>query len=102
MSREIATQQWLVTLLGKQSAEERVAAMLCDFSERYKLRGYAYNELNLGMSRNDLGDYLGLAIETISRVLTRFNKAGLLTAKGKHIQLHEPSQLREIAGISYS
>lgn len=100
MSREIASQQWLVTLLGKQSAEERVAAMLCNFSDRFKLRGYAHDELSLGMSRHDLGDYLGLAIETISRVLTRFSKAGILTAKGKNIYLHEPQQLRDIAGIT--
>ncbi len=98
MSREIAAQQWLVTLLGKQSADERVASILCNLSERFEIRGYSPNELNLGMSRNDLGNYLGLAIETISRVLGRFHQAGLLTANGKNIQLHQLDQLRELAG----
>ena len=100
MSREIASQQWLLTLLGKHTADERVAALLCNLSDRFQQRGYAHNELNLGMSRHELGDYLGLAIETISRVITRFSQAGLLTAKGKNIQLHKPLQLREIAGMS--
>ncbi|NOX43066.1 MAG: fumarate/nitrate reduction transcriptional regulator Fnr [Gammaproteobacteria bacterium] len=100
MSREIASQQWFVTLLGKKSAEERVAAILCNLSDRLEVRGYSPNELILGMSRHDLGDYLGLAIETISRVLGRFHQDGLLTAKGKHIQLHQPDQLRALAGYS--
>lgn len=100
MSREIASQQWLITLLGKHTADERVAALLCNLSDRFKLRGHAHHELNLGMSRHELGDYLGLAIETISRVITRFNQAGLLTAKGKNIQLHNPVQLRKIAGMT--
>jgi len=100
MSREIASQQWLVTLLGKKSAEERVAAILCNLSDRFEVRGYSPNELTLGMSRHDLGDYLGLAIETISRVLGRFHQDGLLTAKGKHIQLHQPKRLRELADYS--
>lgn len=98
MSREIASQQWLVTLLGKQSADERVAALLCNLAERYEIRGYSPVEFTLRMSRHDLGDYLGLAIETISRVLSRFHHKGLITTKGKHILLHHPVQLREIAG----
>lgn len=101
LSKEIVNQQWLITLLGKKSAEERIAAFLCNLSSRLEHRGYSANNFNLTMSRSDMGNYLGLAIETVSRILTRFQNNSLLTINGKHVQLRRPVDLCQIAGIDY-
>jgi CRP/FNR family transcriptional regulator len=98
MSKEIYNEQWLITLLGKTSADERVAAFLCNLSNRFAVRGYSPHEFVLGMPRHDIGNYLGLAVETVCRVFTRFQKEKLLTAKGKQINIHKLKQLYELAG----
>lgn len=100
MSRELHNNQWLITLLGKNSAEERVAAFLCNISSRFKQRGYSAKDFILGMPRSDIGNYLGLAVETVSRVFTRFQNEGALIAKGKQIHIRNLSQLHKIAGLT--
>lgn len=97
MSKEIYNEQWLITLLGKTSADERVAAFLCNLSHRFAVRGYSAHEFVLGMPRHDIGNYLGLAVETVCRVFTRFQKEKLLTANGKHIHIHKLKELYEVA-----
>ena len=83
LSREILTEQWLITLLGRTTAESRVAALLCNISDRFAQRGYSATSFILGMPRSDIGNYLGLAVETVSRVFSRFHNDGLIIAKGK-------------------
>jgi CRP/FNR family transcriptional regulator len=98
MSREIDNEQWLITLLGKSAADARVAAFLCNLSSRFAARGYSATRFVLGMPRHDIANYLGLAVETVCRVITRFQKQDILTANGKQIHIHNLKQLYEITG----
>ncbi len=87
-----------MVLLGKKSAEERLAAYLFSISMRYQRRGFSATEFYLSMSRNDIGNYLGLAVETVSRMFTRFQDDCLLTVERKHIIIHNLDRLRHLAG----
>ncbi len=98
MSKEIFEEETHMVLLGKKSAEERLAAYLFSISMRYQRRGFSATEFYLSMSRNDIGNYLGLAVETVSRMFTRFQDDGLLTVERKHIIIHDLGQLRRLAG----
>ncbi len=106
MSKEILHDHSLLMLLGKKSAEERLAALLMSLSNRYRARGFSPTEFNLSMSRNDIGNYLGLAVETVSRLFTRFQEERLLTVQRKHIRVLDLPHLRQIAtstrGVSLS
>jgi CRP/FNR family transcriptional regulator len=97
MSKEILHDQSLLMLLGKKSAEERLAALLISLSDRYRQRGFSVSEFHLSMSRNDIGNYLGLAVETVSRLFTRFQEEGLLTVQRKHIRILDLPRLRALA-----
>ncbi len=97
LSREIIDNQELMLLLGKKNAEERLATFLLNISERFRRRNYSATEFNLSMSRNDIGNYLGLTEETVSRVFTRFQNEGLLTAERRQVQLIELRKLNKIA-----
>lgn len=87
MSREISNESNMLILLGKRNADERLAAFLLSLSRRYKQRGFSATEFNLSMSRNEIGNYLGLAVETVSRLFTRFQDDGILRVERKHIEL---------------
>lgn len=100
MSREIHADEMLLTLLGKKSAEERLASLLLSLSMRFQQRGFSSREFHLSMSRNDIGNYLGLAVETVSRLFTRFQQQGLIEVQNKYIRLNQLEQLRELAGLS--
>ena len=97
MSKEILHDQSLLMLLGKKSAEERLASLLLSLSERYQRRGFSPTDFYLSMSRNDIGNYLGLAVETVSRLFTRFQEEGILEVQRKHICIQDLPQLRLIA-----
>jgi CRP/FNR family transcriptional regulator len=97
MSREIQRDHTLAHLANR-SAEERLAAFLISISNRYRERGFSGSEFHLTMSRSDIGNYLGLAVETVSRLFTRFQHEGLLAARSKHIQLLDVDGLQGIAG----
>jgi CRP/FNR family transcriptional regulator len=97
MSKEILHDQSLLMLLGKKSAEERLAALLLSLSERYQRRGFSPTDFHLSMSRNDIGNYLGLAVETVSRLFSRFQEEGTLLVQRKHICIKDLPQLRKIA-----
>ena len=90
----------LLTLLGKKSAEERLASLLMSLSLRLQQRGFSAREFHLSMSRNDIGNYLGLAVETVSRLFTRFQQIGLITVNNKHVRIEDLAALREIAGAN--
>lgn len=96
MSKEINHDAGMLMLLGKKTAEERLASLLVSLSTRFQERGFSAREFNLSMSRNDIGNYLGLAVETVSRLFTRFQEQGLLQAQGKHIELLDIDALKGI------
>jgi len=96
MSREIMEEGAQLLMLGRMKAEERLATFLLSFSRRYQQLGYSPTELRLPMSRQDLGDYLGLALETVSRLFSRFQEEQLISVHGRNIQLHEMVKLKAI------
>lgn len=79
------------------SAEERIARFLCSLSARFANRGYSASEFNLNMSRRDIASHLRLATETISRVLARFQSAGIIQVKRKKVKILAPDKLTELA-----
>jgi CRP/FNR family transcriptional regulator, anaerobic regulatory protein len=87
LSKEIAHDTDMLLLLGKKSAEERLAAFLVSMSKRLQKRGLSPTDFYLSMSRHEIGNYLGLAVETVSRLFTRFQDEGLMLVDRKHIQL---------------
>ncbi|MGQ0286241.1 FNR family transcription factor [Pasteurellaceae bacterium 22721_9_1] len=100
MSSEIKSDQEMILLLSKMNAEERLAAFIYNLSNRYSNRGFSAREFRLTMTRGDIGNYLGLTVETISRLLGRFQKMGILSVQGKYITINDLPQLTEIAGIN--
>ena len=93
VGKEIAADQQMLMLLGKRNAEERLASFLLSLSSRYKRRGLAANEFYLPMSRQDIGNYLGLAIETVSRLFARFQEDHILDVDRKLITICKPETL---------
>lgn len=99
MSREIANAQWQLGLLGNRRAEERLAGFLCHLSQRLHRRGYSGCRFILPMSRRDIGAFLGLTTETVSRLFTRFQKDGLLEVQGKSVELLDRKRLSKLAAM---
>lgn len=97
MSREIVRDEEMLMLLGQMSAEERLASCLMSFSRRLARLGNTEAEFKLSMSRQDLGDYLGLALETVSRLLSRFQEENLISVHGRQIVLRDLDRLRAMA-----
>lgn len=102
MSREIREDEHNMVILGQKSAEERLAAFLVSLSNRYRRRGFSPYQFNLSMSRGDIGNYLGLALETVSRLFTRFQNDGLIRVERKHIELLDRERLCLVAGAKCS
>ncbi len=97
MSKELSADDELLMLLGKRSAEERLAALLLSISSRLNARGYSAREFRLPMSRNDIGNYLGLAVETVSRLFSRFQQQGLLSVQNRSVIIEDIESLRQIS-----
>ncbi len=87
MSREILREHSLMMLLGSMNAEERLAAFLLNLSHRLKMRGYSASEFHLRMSRAEIGSYLGMTLETVSRTFSAFQQLRLLEVDKRHIRL---------------
>lgn len=100
MSKEILQDEHMMMLLGRKAADERLAALLISISNRFKQRGFSAKEFNLSMSRNDIGNYLGLAVETVSRLFTRFQEEGIIDAQRKHVQILDLERLSQMAGAN--
>jgi CRP/FNR family transcriptional regulator len=98
MGNEILHDQTLLMLMSKKNAEERLAAYLLNLSMRFGRRGYSLRDYHLSMSRSDIGNYLGLAVETVSRIFTRFQDEGVLSVQRKHVQLLDLDRLKVLAG----
>ena len=96
MSREIVRDQGLMMLLGSMRAEERLAAFLVNLSQRFTARGYSPSEFHLRMTREEIGSYLGLKLETVSRSFSKFQDDGLISVQQKHVRILDISGLKKI------
>ncbi|MBN3789480.1 fumarate/nitrate reduction transcriptional regulator Fnr [Burkholderia sp. Ac-20353] len=96
MSGEIVRESGLMLLLGTMSAEQRVATFLLNLSTRFKARGYSAAEFVLRMTRDEIGDYLGMKLETVSRMLSKFQRNGLVATQGKQIRIVDSEGLARI------
>ena len=97
VSGDIARDHGLMLVLGALDAEQRVVAFLLSLSQRYERLGYAATRFSLRMSREEIGSYLGLTLETVSRVFSRLQRDGVLTAHQKEVELRNLRKLREKA-----
>jgi CRP/FNR family transcriptional regulator len=94
MSREILREHSQMMMLGSMNAEERLAAFLLNLSHRLKVRGYSASEFHLRMSRAEIGSYLGMTLETVSRTFSAFQQLRLLEVDKRHIRLIDLDGLR--------
>jgi CRP/FNR family transcriptional regulator len=100
LSKELTQDQRHLLSLGSLRAEERLASFLLNFSDRLAARGYSPSEYHLRMSREEIGSYLGIQLETVSRLFSRFTESGLIQIKQRHIKLIDMDGLLELAGKS--
>jgi CRP/FNR family transcriptional regulator len=96
MSREIVRDHGVMMLLGMMRAEERLAAFLLNLSQRFTARGYSPAEFNLRMTREEIGSYLGLKLETVSRGFSRFQEDGLIAVQQKHVRILNTQGLKKL------
>jgi CRP/FNR family transcriptional regulator, anaerobic regulatory protein len=94
MSREIMREHSLMMLLGSMNAEERLAAFLLNLAQRYAARGYSEREFHLRMSRAEIGSYLGMKLETVSRTFSAFQAQRLLEVDKRHIRITDIDGLK--------
>jgi CRP/FNR family transcriptional regulator len=98
MGREIARDYGVMVLLGTMHAAERIAVFLLNLSERYAARGHSATRFNLLLERERIGSYLGIKLETVSRVLSRFQRDGLIAVQHKHIEIKDFDRLDQMIG----
>jgi len=98
MSREIVREHGVMLLLGSMRAEERLAAFLLNLSQRFTARSYSPSEFNLRMTREEIGSFLGLKLETVSRIFSKFQEDGLIGVQQKHIRILDVGGLKQVMG----
>jgi CRP/FNR family transcriptional regulator len=98
MGAEITKDQKVHTLLSSYSAEQRITSFLLGLSSRYARVGLSATRFNLPMTRGDIGEYLGLTVETVSRLLTALQKKGVLAVANREIELKDIEALKQIVG----
>jgi len=98
LSSDISRDQGLMLLLGSMSAEQRLAAFLLSLSRRYQRLGFSASGFVLRMTREEIGNYLGVTLETISRLMSRFQRAGLIAVQQRDIELNDVDGLMELVG----
>jgi CRP/FNR family transcriptional regulator, anaerobic regulatory protein len=96
MSREIVRDHGVMLLLGSMRAEERLAAFLLNLTQRLQARGFSSNALVLRMTREEIGSYLGLKLETVSRTFSKFQEDGILEVKQRDIRIIEQDALQRV------
>ena len=96
MSREIVRDHGGMMLLGTMRAEERLATFLLNLSQRFTARGFSYAEFNLRMTREEIGSYLGLKLETVSRAFSRFQEEGHIAVQQKRIRILNVAGLKAL------
>jgi CRP/FNR family transcriptional regulator len=99
MSQDISGDQQMMLWLNRKTAEEKLAAFLTNLAQRFGNRGFSKKEFRLTMTRGEIGNYLGLTVETISRLLGRFHKDEIIHVDGKLIVITDFTELSKIAGM---
>lgn len=99
MSNEIADEHAMMLMLAKKSAEARMATFLLNLSARFSKRGFSAKQFNFTMSRHDIANYLGLAVETVSRIMTHMQEAGLIDVDRRFVSITDMAGLRNLAGF---
>ena len=98
MGKEISTDHKQLLLLGKMSSEERLASFLLSLSNRMEERNWKVDEFNLGMPRQDIANYLGMAVETVSRLFASFQNDGIITVDRRRIAILDMARLKAMIG----
>jgi CRP/FNR family transcriptional regulator len=96
MSREIVREHGVMLLLGSMRAEERLAAFLLNLVQRLHARGFSKSELILRMTREEIGSFLGLKLETVSRTFSKFVDDGIVEVKQRHVRILDTDALKQI------
>ena len=96
MSREIVREHGVMLLLGSMRAEERLATFLLNLVQRLHARGFSQSELVLRMTREEIGSFLGLKLETVSRTFSKFVEDGIVEVKQRHVHILSTESLRDI------
>ncbi|RVU37479.1 fumarate/nitrate reduction transcriptional regulator Fnr [Rheinheimera riviphila] len=99
MSQDISGDQQMMLWLNRKTAEQKLAAFLTNLAQRFGHRGFSKKEFRLTMTRGEIGNYLGLTVETISRLLGRFHKDELIHVDGKLIVINDFAELSRVAGM---
>jgi CRP/FNR family transcriptional regulator, anaerobic regulatory protein len=100
LAREIGLERKMVLMLGTMRAEQRLAWFLLDLADRYRARGYSSCEFVLRMTREEIGTHLGLKLETVSRLFSRFHQEGLICVQGREVKLLDRAGLQRIIDIA--
>jgi CRP/FNR family transcriptional regulator len=96
LAREIVRDHGVMMLLGSMRAEERLAAFLINLSKRFVRRGYSASDFHLRMTRDEIGSYLGLKLETVSRLFSQFQKDALIEVEQKHVRILDIAGLERL------
>ena len=96
MSREIVREHGVMLLLGSMRAEERLAAFLLNLTQRLQARGFSPTALVLRMTREEIGSYLGLKLETVSRTFSKFQDDGVLEVRQRQLRVLDEPALRQL------
>jgi CRP/FNR family transcriptional regulator len=96
MSREIVREYGVMLMLGSMRAEQRLAAFLLNLTRRLQARGFSASSLVLRMKRNEIGSYLGLKLETVSRTFSKFQQEGMLDVNQRQIRIVDQSKLEQL------
>jgi len=96
LSREIVRDHGVMMLLGSMRAEERLATFLLNLSRRFLRRGYSASDFHLRMTREEIGSYLGLKLETVSRLFSQFQRDGLIEVEQKHVRIVDIAGLERV------
>ena len=101
VSNEITKDHTMLLLLARRNAEQKLATFLINLSIRFQARGYAADKFDLTMSRHDIGNYLGLADETISRLISKLRDNKIIKAERKKITILNHDLLCDIGDGEY-
>lgn len=96
MSREIVRENSMMLLIGSMRSEERLAAFLLNLLQRLHARGFSQTEVTLRMSREEIGSYLGMKLETVSRAFSKFSDEGIIEVKQRYVSILQPEVLKKI------
>ena len=100
MSEDIQADQQMMLLLNRKTAEQKLATFISQLGQRFASRGFSGSEFRLTMTRSDIGNYLGLTVETISRLLSKMDKEQLIKVEGKLITILDQPSLSKLAALT--